>query len=126
MLKQIQKSPTSPPPYHEHKPQTVLLIHSLFSSGDYDWVEVNETLVEKGIQVLAPSLTPDQLSNSDTCISFLAAEIEKNSESGQAHLVGISAGAFLAVKLATARPDLVSSVLISGITTYPYLFGPFS
>ena len=120
-----QKSPTSPPPYDEHKPQTVLLIHSLFSpSGSYDWIEVTETLKEKGFQVLAPSLTPDQLSNYDTCVSFLAEEIKKNSESGKAHVVGLSVGAFLAVKLAMAHQDRVSSVLISGLTVYPLLVRP--
>jgi len=97
-----------------------LLIHSLFSPyGDYDWIEVAETLKEKGFQVLAPSLTPDQLSDCDTCISFLADKIKKDSESCKAHAVGLGVGAFLAIKLAIAHPNLISSVLVSGLTVYP-------
>ncbi len=109
----MQKFPP-PPPYST---QTVLLLYSLFSNSDHDWIEVAKVLKEKGFQVLTLSLTPGLLSNYDNCVSFLAKEIKKNS-SNKAHVVSLSSVGFLALKLTIAHLNLVSSVLISGFITY--------
>jgi len=76
--------------------------------------------------VLAPDLMPEQLSDCNKCVSYLADLIKTKAKNGKAHVVGLSAGAHIAVKLAAAYPSRVSSVLVSGLVTYPSLVRPLT
>ncbi len=124
LLKQHQNSPLET--NAEHNSTTILLIHTLFSSGKH-WNCTKEILIEKErFDVLAPDLLPEQLSNCDKCVSYLANQVKEKARNGKAHVVGLSAGAHIAVKLAAAYPSIVSSVLISGLVTYPALLRPLT
>jgi len=109
----MQSGTAEPPPY-EPRREPILFIHSLFSSGDYDCRGITQYLEYEGFHVVAPNLTAEQLSNSDTAISFLAELIKTSPSGGPAHVVGLSVCGHLALRLATAYPDLVTSVLIFG------------
>ena len=119
----VQKTPDEPPPYEPRK-ETILFIASLFSSGDYDCRRVKEFLERIGFHVIAPNLTAEQLSNSNTAILFLAGLIKTPSGDGRAHVIGLSVCANLAFKLATAYPDLVASVIIFGPVVCLRFFQP--
>lgn len=46
--------------------------------------------------------------------------IDRRGHGGTAHLVGLSLGGYLALDLAAARPELVPSVVVSGVNVLPF------
>jgi pimeloyl-ACP methyl ester carboxylesterase len=61
------------------------------------------------------------LKQSSTKIAELIRKVAKNTE---AHVIGLSIGAHIAIALAKSYPKLVSSLLLSGYHTYAALFQP--
>ena len=51
---------------------------------------------------------------------LLAKLIREHAHQGRAHIVALSLGAFVAVELATAHPEVVDAMFISGLTCLPY------
>lgn len=122
---------------NDDQDETVLLIHGACASGS-DWSLVVPYL--SSYHLLIPSLfTTSSLNvvrqtrrNSgmkstavrrwDSCfVDHLADLVRRHAKNGRAHIVGLSFGGCLAVKLAAIHLDLCGSLFVSGL---PILFAP--
>ncbi|KAK7942402.1 uncharacterized protein PG986_011515 [Apiospora aurea] len=104
-------------------PVTVVLLHVIFSSH-LDWVHIWPKLSE--YHLIIPDLPQHSRSRHVKPFSFdLSADlvadlIRKHAHDGQAHLVGMSTGGYIALEMVRRHPDVVQSVFASGVS---YLFG---
>lgn len=100
-----------------YAPVTVVMLHLLFSSH-LEWAHVLPKLTE--YHLLVPDLPHHSRSRHIKPFSFaLAVEqvadmVRKHAHNGQAHIVGISTGGFVAQEIARLYPDVVLSVFASG------------
>jgi pimeloyl-ACP methyl ester carboxylesterase len=103
--------------FFEDGEETVVCIHSLFSSS-IEWKSTalhrNHDNIDTRFHVVLTSLKPHEISNLDYCVSELARLIEKRGKNGKVYVVGISIGARIAVSLAMSHPEIVSSLVVSG------------
>lgn len=108
---------------------TIVLLHGLCSSH-LEFAHVVPQL-EQTYHVLAvdlpghsrspplPSGQPFTLSSTSSCIASL---IRKHAHNGQAHVVGLSLGGFIALKLLEEYPDLIKSLWITGAAPFTGLY----
>ncbi|OJJ31596.1 hypothetical protein ASPWEDRAFT_176661 [Aspergillus wentii DTO 134E9] len=102
---------------------TILLIHGAFCSSEY-WDLVIPHL-STSYHLLVPDLPGHAKSRSitpftvDTSADLLAQLIRKEAKNGSAHVIGHSLGAHVAITLASAYPDLVQDVFVSGFAIFP-------
>lgn len=107
-------------------PETVVLLHVLFSSG-LEWRHVVPKL--SSYHILVPDLPCHSKSRDvcaredfsfELCADHVAELIRTRAHDGRAHVVGLSAGGFVAMELLRRHPELVAgrSAFISG--AWPY------
>ena len=108
---------------------TIVLLHGLCSSH-LEFAHVVPQL-EQTYHVLAvdlpghsrslplPSDRPFTLSSASSRIASL---IRKHAHNGQAHVVGLSLGGFIALKLLEEHPDLIKSLWVTGATPFTGLY----
>ncbi|KAG9253645.1 Alpha/Beta hydrolase protein [Emericellopsis atlantica] len=102
---------------------TVVLIHGAFASGLY-WDLVLPHL-PSSYHLLVPDLPGHGQSHAvtpfsvDLSVRLVADLIRTHAINGLAHVIGHSLGAQIAIHLASAHPDLVNSVFISGFELFP-------
>ena len=112
---------------HESGPQTaetILFLHGLGVSS-WMWQDQVEAL-SQDYHCLAVDLPGNGESYQVEWVSFadtavqLADIIQQKATGGKAHVVGLSLGAYTAVSLLAHHPEVVSSVIVSGVTTRPF------
>lgn len=110
--------------YNNEASETILFIHSLFSSAK-EWRKVAEYIEKKpgkrSFHILLTSLQSNQISNLEHCISLLTNLIRTKAKNGKAHIVGLSIGGHIAVLLAERYPELVETLNISGYNRFSML-----
>jgi pimeloyl-ACP methyl ester carboxylesterase len=103
--------------------RTIVLIHGAFCSGS-NWDLVVPYLANS-YHLLIPDLpghgqsrhiTPFSLGSSS---KYLVQLIRKHAANSRAYIVGHSLGAHVAINLASAYPEVISDVFISGFEIYP-------
>ncbi|KAL4783347.1 Alpha/Beta hydrolase protein [Aspergillus varians] len=101
---------------------SIVLIHGAFVSST--WWDLVIPHLPTEYHIVAPDL-PGHGQSSQQKFSIQAAAdaiaqlIREKATDGQAHVVGHSLGARVAIQLACAHPDLVSSVFVSGYGVLP-------
>jgi pimeloyl-ACP methyl ester carboxylesterase len=105
---------------------TIVLVHGAFAtSADWDLVAPHlgsyHLLIPDNPGHGQSSTLPFSVDSSARLIAQLIAE---HANSGQAHIVGHSLGAKIAIRLAEKYPDAVLTVLVSGYEMYPSLSSP--
>jgi pimeloyl-ACP methyl ester carboxylesterase len=104
--------------------KTILFIHSLFSSG-YEWSSTMIALEKlHRFHFLYPSLKPNEIYDPEVGVQFLANLIQKEAKNSKAHVVGLSIGSHLAVRLANKHPCLVLTLNVSGYVTVSRILRP--
>jgi len=106
---------------HGQHSEAVLFVHSLFHTGK-QWKNVSDILnvsVVLGWQkaqyyILNPTIQPSDYDDIDNMIFRLAELIRTSTKKGTAHVVGVSVGAHIALKLAHTYPEVASSLFLSG------------
>lgn len=105
--------------------ETILFIHGAGGSG-CEWEEVIPLLVQNDYHVLLPDLPAHRKSVSiqsftlDISAQLLLDLIDKHAKKGRAHIVGLSLGAHIAVRVAErAKPCQILSLIASGYNTIP-------
>jgi pimeloyl-ACP methyl ester carboxylesterase len=103
---------------NDHQPTTILLLHGLLSSHR-EWTYVTPGL--SSYHLLVPDL-PAHSSSADItpftiahAASLVASLLDSHARSTPCHVVGLSAGGFVALGLAKARPELVQSLFVTGV-----------
>ncbi|KAK4541416.1 hypothetical protein LTR36_008017 [Oleoguttula mirabilis] len=101
---------------------TILFIHGAFvDRGDWDLV----TLHLPDYHILLPDLPGHGEANTIKPFStplaakLLTTTIRRHANNGKAHVVGLSLGAYVALRLAVDYPDVVDELFISGIKVLP-------
>jgi pimeloyl-ACP methyl ester carboxylesterase len=109
-------------------PTTILFIHGAFSSHR-EWVPVSGHLPDH--HLLIPSLPSHGLNlnvrpfSVELSARLLADLIRQKAKNSQAHIVGLSMGAHVAIYLASHYPDLALTVFASGFNRFPpSIWGP--
>lgn len=101
---------------NDDKPVTIVLLHGLLNSH-LEWAYVMIHLAD--YHILAPDLSghsnsrdvlPADLSSSAERVARL---IRRHAKDGRAHVVGLSMGAFVALRLSQRHPDLVRSAFVT-------------
>ena len=106
-------------------PTSILFIHGTFTDRN-DWDIVAPHL--SNYHLLLPDLPSHGGASKTTPFSkqlsarLLADLIRKRAKDGKAHVIGLSLGAFVAVELASAYPDVVREMFISGLKVMPESF----
>jgi pimeloyl-ACP methyl ester carboxylesterase len=104
--------------------ETIVFIHSLFSA-DWEWAPAILRLTESAsFHMLTPTLEPDDFLDIDRCASALAQHIQKEAKGGQAHIIGLSIGAHIALHFLNSFPELVRTVILSGYNNFSPLLRP--
>ncbi|WP_285687478.1 alpha/beta fold hydrolase [Actinoplanes sp. NBRC 103695] len=118
----------------------VVLLHGLGTSG-WMWHRIAPMLAEDS-HVLVPDL-PGHGRNGQTwssladTVAAVAELIRTRTATGQAHVVGLSLGGYVAALLAANEPAVVRSAVVSGVNVLPFprpammrlagrIIGPFS
>lgn len=101
-------------PNIEQHSDAILFIHSLFHNGIQAWKNVSEFLNNAPYYKLKPTIQPADFSDINNTILRLANLIRSATTNRTAHVVGLSVGAHIAIKLAQSYPDVVSSLVVSG------------
>ena len=102
---------------------SILFIHGAFSSGG-EWDIVTSHL-SANYHLLLPDLPGHGESQGITPFSkelsarLLADIIRERAAHGKAHVIGLSLGAAVAIKLASKYPELVNVVFVSGYGVFP-------
>ncbi|TRX88851.1 hypothetical protein FHL15_010310 [Xylaria flabelliformis] len=100
---------------------TVAFLHGLFCSHlEFNLVAPHLTdyhllLVDLPSHSRSSLTGPFTLAN---CAARVASLIRKYAHNGHAHVVGVSAGGFVGMQLATQNPELVTSLCVSGATPF--------
>ncbi len=103
---------------------TVVLLHGVGTSG-WMWRRLVED-VGGELHLLVVDLPGHGGSAARAWVSVadavaaVAEVVEQCSPAGQAHLVGLSLGGYVAAELAARRPGLVASALVSGVNVLPF------
>lgn len=101
---------------------TVLFLHALGTSG-WMWGPALEALADR--HGLVPDLPGHGLSaglawrSLDHTVDGLAELVARRAAGGRAHLVGLSLGANVALRLAARHPDRVGRMVLSGLNVLP-------
>ncbi|KAI0096368.1 Alpha/Beta hydrolase protein [Nemania sp. FL0031] len=104
-------------------PVTIVFLHGLFCSHlEFNFV-VPHLPDYHLLLVDLPSHSRSQASENGPftlahCAARVASLIRKHAHGGRAHVVGLSAGGFISMCLATQDPDLVLSLFVSGTTPF--------
>lgn len=107
---------------NETSNQSILFIHGAFTDG-HDWDLVVPHLAE--YHLIIPDLPGHGQSKEfrpfsvNDAVDRLARLIILTALGGRAHVVGHSLGAKIGIALASARPDIVKDVVVSGFEVYP-------
>lgn len=105
---------------NDDKPATILLLHGLMSSHR-EWTRIASSLSE--YHLLVPDLPghrssdhlgPFTLSHASELVANL---IRAHGHNSSCHAVGFSGGGFVAVEIANRYPELVQSLLVSGVVS---------
>jgi pimeloyl-ACP methyl ester carboxylesterase len=108
---------------NEHTP-TVVLLHGLGTSG-WMWQRLAAALVHD-LHLLVPDLPGHGRSGGRPWVSMadtadaVAELIRSRAPAGRAHVVGLSLGGYVTVRLAADRPDVLESALVSGVNVLPF------
>jgi pimeloyl-ACP methyl ester carboxylesterase len=103
---------------------TILFLHAAGTSG-WMWEPVVERLSER-FHCLVPDLPGHGRSadlpwqSLDATVDDLAALIARQGTGGRAHVVGLSLGAYVALRLLARRPDGLDRVVLSGVNVLPF------
>ena len=101
---------------------TIVLLHGLGVTS-WMWDEQVERLSDRFHCVTVD--LPGQGGNHDLRWESLVESADRIVESvGQAHVVGLSLGGYVALDLLARHPDIVQSVVVSGVSTAPLLPSP--
>ena len=100
-------------PNHDQHSEAILLLHSLFHDAEQSWTNVRDFL-DQPYYLLTPTVQPSDFSDIDNMIHRLGELIRTATTHGTAHVVGVSMGAHIALRLAHTYPELVSSLILSG------------
>ncbi|KAH8170051.1 alpha/beta hydrolase fold domain-containing protein [Sarocladium implicatum] len=107
--------------YNENCQTTVVLLHGLFSCH-LEWEHVIPSLAD--YHLIVPDLPQHSGSRHikpwslDLAASSTAQLIRDHAHDGQAHLVGLSLGGFVAMQVLRQYPDLVKSTFVTGATPF--------
>ncbi|KAI1111255.1 Alpha/Beta hydrolase protein [Nemania sp. NC0429] len=100
---------------------TIVLLHGLFCSH-LEFNLVAPHLKDYHLLIVdLPSHSGSRASGPFTlanCTARVASLIRNHAHNGRAHVVGVSAGGFVGMQLATQDPDLVISLYVSGATPF--------
>ncbi|KAI8954448.1 Alpha/Beta hydrolase protein [Xylaria longipes] len=100
---------------------TIVFLHGLFCSHlEFNLVAPHLTdyhllLVDLPSHSRSCATGPFTLAN---CAARVASLIRKHAHNGRAHVVGVSAGGFVGMQVATQDPELVTSLYVSGATPF--------
>ena len=101
---------------------TILFIHGAGGDGkEWDMVSVHL----QDYHILLPDLPSHGKSSHirpltlSSCAKLLADLIRNQAKDGKAHVIGLSLGAFIGIALAVQHPDVVDTMLISGLKIFP-------
>ncbi len=103
---------------------TILFLHAAGTSG-WMWEPVVECLSDR-FHCLVPDLPGLGQSASlpwrslDTTADDLAELLVRQGAGGQAHVVGLSLGGYVALRLLARRPDGLDRVVLSGVNVLPF------
>lgn len=103
---------------------TVVLLHGVGTSG-WMWRQLVRD-IDRDLHVLNVDLPGHGESRNRAWVSMadtasaVVEVIARRAHGGVAHLVGLSLGGYLAVDLAASAPDLVLSVVASGVNVLPF------
>ena len=104
---------------------TIILLHGLGSSH-HEFSEVISVL-EKSYHILAVdlprhgrscSIASDKTFTLSLASSYVSSIIRRHSHGGSAHVVGLSTGGFVALKLIEEYPDIVKSAWLTGAAPF--------
>lgn len=115
--------------WNDSGPASIVLIHGAFVTGSW-WDLVVPHLSTK-YHVLAPDLpghgqSSQQEFSIQSSVDSVAQLIRDKAIHSHAHVIGHSLGARVAIQLASAYPDLVQSVFVSGFGSIPRtVFTPY-
>ncbi|KAI0972381.1 Alpha/Beta hydrolase protein [Xylaria arbuscula] len=102
---------------------TIVLLHALFCSH-LEFSLVAPHLADYHLLIVdLPSHSRSRDSDKGpftltNCATHVASLIRKYAHDGHAHVVGLSAGGFVGMQLATQHPELVDSLFVSGATPF--------
>ncbi|KAH8157896.1 hypothetical protein CIB48_g10346 [Xylaria polymorpha] len=100
---------------------TIVFLHGLFCSHlEFNLVtpylhDYHLLLVDLPSHSRSSRSGPFTLEN---CAARISSVIRKHAHNGRAHVVGVSAGGFVGMQLATQNPELVTSLYVSGATPF--------
>lgn len=104
-------------PNYNHHSEAILCLHSLFHDAKQSWTNV-EDFLDQPYYLLTPTIQPSDFSNIDNMVYRLGELIRTATTHGTAHVVGVSMGAHIALRLAHTYPDIISSLILSGYHTF--------
>lgn len=103
---------------------TILFLHAAGTSG-WMWEPVVERLSER-FHCLVPDLPGHGRSadlpwrSLDATVDDLSAFIARQGTGGRAHVVGLSLGAYVALRLLARRPEVLDHAVLSGVNVLPF------
>ncbi|KAI0877441.1 alpha/beta-hydrolase [Hypoxylon argillaceum] len=101
---------------------TIVFLHALFCSH-LEFTLLTPHLPSHHLLLIdlpahSRSRSPNSPFTLANCAAHIANLIRTHAHGGRAHIVGVSAGGFVAVRLATTHPDLILSLFVSGATPF--------
>ena len=103
---------------NDDKPDTILLLHGLMCSHR-EWTRIASSLYKYHLLIpdlpghcSSDNLGPFTLSRASELVGNL---IRVHAHNSSCHVVGFSGGGFVAVELANRYPELVQSLMVSGV-----------
>jgi pimeloyl-ACP methyl ester carboxylesterase len=105
--------------------ETSLYIHS-YNNSKTEWYSIFYCIerLKGNFESVNETIGPQAMSSLDNCLEFLANLITSKAANGIAHVIGLSVGAHIAVHLAQRYPQLVETLIISGLTQFPAIIQP--